>query len=130
MTPADTRDSLATTDRTHRALAPAHARLAARDREIVRTQVAVSEIPAPTGEEEERADWVARRFRALGLAGVHMDGAGNVVGRRPGVSAREAPVVVLAHLDTVFPREVALRVRREGPRLVGPASATTGAGSR
>jgi acetylornithine deacetylase/succinyl-diaminopimelate desuccinylase-like protein len=121
-------DPLSTIEHTHRALARAHARLAARDREIVRTQVAVSEIPAPTGEEEERADWVARRFRALGLAGVHMDGAGNVVGRRPGVSAREAPVVVLAHLDTVFPREVALHVRRDGSRLVGPGIGDNGRG--
>ena len=122
-------DPLSTIDRTHRALAAAHARLAARDREIVRTQVAVSEIPAPTGEEEERADWVVRRFRALGLTGVRVDAAGNVVGRRAGDGpTREPPVVVLAHLDTVFPRDVALRVRREGRRLVGPGIGDNGRG--
>jgi acetylornithine deacetylase/succinyl-diaminopimelate desuccinylase-like protein len=111
----------------HRALAPAHARLAARDADTVRAQVAVSEIPAPTGDEGERASWVASRFRALGLDAVRVDGAGNVIGRRPGATGA-APVAVLAHLDTVFPREVPLGVRREGARLVGPGIGDNGRG--
>jgi acetylornithine deacetylase/succinyl-diaminopimelate desuccinylase-like protein len=60
-----------------------------------------------------------------------VDQTGNVVGRRDGDGAagsREAPVVVLAHLDTVFPRDVALRVRHEGRRLVGPGIGDNGRG--
>jgi acetylornithine deacetylase/succinyl-diaminopimelate desuccinylase-like protein len=37
-------------------------------------------------------------------------------------------VVVCAHLDTVFPRETNLSVRREGPRLVGPGINDNGRG--
>lgn len=104
---------------THRALAGARARLSARDDMIVHAQITLAEIAAPTGEEQERGAHVARRFRALGLRDVHIDDAGNAIGRRPG--RRDlAPVVVCAHLDTVFPRETSLSVRRTGARLVGP----------
>src|SRR3954453_9760153 len=85
---------------THRSLAAAHARLAAHDDAIIRTQIAVAQIAAPTGEEHERAGWVARRFRDCGLATIHTDDAGNVIGRRDGTEALP-PVVVCAHLDTV-----------------------------
>ena len=115
------------TQTVHEALAPAHARLAARDADIVRTQVAICEIPAPTGDEGERGAWMARRFAALGLADVRTDDVGNVIARRPG-AARAAPVVVCAHLDTVFPREVPLHVRRDGRRLVGPGIGDNGRG--
>lgn len=103
----------------HFALASARERLTARDPAIVRTQVTLAEIPAPTGEEHERADWVADRFRTLQLSDVAVDAAGNVVGRRGGDHLE--PVVVCAHLDTVFPRGTALAVRREGTRFHGPS---------
>ncbi|HEX6534491.1 MAG TPA: M20/M25/M40 family metallo-hydrolase [Gemmatimonadaceae bacterium] len=109
------------------ALARARRALAARDDAIMATQVAVSEIAAPTGEEQARGAWVADRFRALGLRDVRTDAAGNVVGRRPGASD-DAPVVVCAHLDTVFPRGVALRVRRAGSRYAGPGIGDNGRG--
>ncbi|MFL5579996.1 MAG: M20/M25/M40 family metallo-hydrolase, partial [Gemmatimonadaceae bacterium] len=113
--------------RTHLALADARLRLERRDEAVVRTQVAVSEIAAPTGEESERAEWVRRRFQALGLANVRIDAAGNVIGRRAG-SEHAEPVAVCAHLDTVFPRATDLRVRRDGTRLVGPGIGDNGRG--
>src|SRR5262252_1259076 len=94
---------IADTATTHRSLAPAHARLAAHDDAIVRSQITVAQIAAPTGEEHERAAWVARRFRDAGLSAIDTDAAGNVVGRRDGLDDAE-PVVICAHLDTVFPR--------------------------
>lgn len=109
------------------AVAAARAALAARHDEIVRTQIVISEIPAPTGEEATRAGWIEARFRALGLAGVRRDAAGNVIARRPGAAGGPA-VVVCAHLDTVFPRDVAVRVRRAGGRLVGPGIGDNGRG--
>jgi tripeptide aminopeptidase len=111
----------------HTALADAHARLAARDAGTLRTQIAVSEIAAPTGDESRRGAWVARRFEALGLRDVRTDVAGNVIGRRPGRDIARA-VAVCAHLDTVFPRATALRVRRDGPRLSGPGIGDNGRG--
>lgn len=114
-------------DSVHDALAAARERLARRDGDIVRTQIAVSEIPAPTGEEGERGAWIADRFRALALSDVRVDDTGNVVARRAG-SVNEPPVVLCAHLDTVFPRGTPLRVRRIGRRLVGPGIGDNGRG--
>src|SRR6185503_6330299 len=117
----------ADTASTHRSLAPAHARLAAHDDAIIRTQIAVAQIAAPTGEEHERGSWVARRFRDCGLSDIETDAAGNVVGRRNGTDDAP-PVVICAHLDTVFPRDTDLSIRRDGERLVGPGINAHGRG--
>jgi hypothetical protein len=110
-----------------RSLAGARQRLARRDADIVRTQVELAQIAAPTGEEGERAEWVARRFTACGLRDVHVDAVGNVLGRVSAARDTE-PVVVCAHLDTVFPRDVPLAVRRDGLRIVGPGINDNGRG--
>jgi acetylornithine deacetylase/succinyl-diaminopimelate desuccinylase-like protein len=90
-----------------------------RDTLTLRDQVAITEIAAPTGEEDERGQMILTRFEAAGLENIRVDGAGNVVARRPGV--RDIPPVVLcAHMDTVFPRETKLVVRAEGSRLSAP----------
>ena len=111
----------------HARLADARVRLARRDGELLRTQVDVSEIAAPTGDEGRRAAWVAARFAAFRLTDVRIDAAGNVIGRRPG-SEDLAPVVVCAHLDTVFPLDTVLRVREERGRLIGPGIGDNGRG--
>jgi tripeptide aminopeptidase len=100
-------------------LAPARAALAAADERVLRDQIALSRIAAPTGAEGARAAFVADRFRALGLGGVRIDAVGNVLGARAG-SARDAAVLVCAHLDTVFPAEVDVGVTRDAHRLAGP----------
>jgi tripeptide aminopeptidase len=105
---------------TFRGLAAVRARMAAADEGIVESQLALAHIAAPTGEEYERARWVEQRFQRSGLVDVHVDEAGNAIGRRPGTRDLP-PVVICAHLDTVFPREVKLDIRREGPRLAGPS---------
>ncbi|HVE79186.1 MAG TPA: M20/M25/M40 family metallo-hydrolase [Gemmatimonadaceae bacterium] len=115
------------TNRTFQALATARARLRARDPAIVRAQVQISEIAAPTGAEAARGRWIAERFAALGLTRVHTDAAGNVIGRRPG-AVEEPPVVVCAHLDTVFPSDTSLQVRTDGSRLIGPGIGDNGRG--
>ena len=109
------------------ALARARAAILQRDEATIETQIAVSEIAAPTGEEGERGAWVASRFHAIGLTNVSTDAAGNVLGTRAGTE-QGAPVVICAHLDTVFPRSVPLRVQREGPRLIGPGIGDNGRG--
>ena len=108
-------------------IADARAALTARDGETLDTQIAVSEIAAPTGEESERGAWIAERFRAAALGDVRSDAAGNVTGTRAGAED-SAPVVICAHLDTVFPRAVPLRVRRDGARLIGPGIGDNGRG--
>jgi tripeptide aminopeptidase len=48
-----------------------------------------------------------------------MDSLGNVYGRLPG-RGQAPPLVVSAHLDTVFPEEVDLSLRREAETISGP----------
>ncbi len=117
----------ADTSSTHKLLAAAHARLAARDDAILRAQIAIAQIAAPTGEEHERGGWVARRFRDCGLTEIETDDVGNVVARRPGTDDLP-PVVICAHLDTVFPRGTDLSIRRDGDRLIGPGINDNGRG--
>lgn len=112
----------------HARLAPARTRLRARDADIVRLQVELAQIPAPTGDEAARGRRVAALLAAAGLADVGVDDAGNVSGVRRGAGAGAAPVVVCAHLDTVFPHGTPLAVRREGSRLVGPGIGDNGRG--
>ncbi len=100
-------------------LGPARARLAARDGHLIDTQVALSEIPSPTGGEAARGASIAERFTALGLHDVHTDAIGNVLGTRPGAGP-DAPVVICAHLDTIFPAGTPVRVERDGAHLAGP----------
>ena len=85
----------------------------------VEQQVSICEIPAPPFMEERRAAEMKRRFEALGLQNVRIDSIGNVIAERPGAGG--GPVVVLAaHLDTVFPEETDVRVKRDGATLRGP----------
>ena len=105
----------------------ARQQLALRDEAIVQTQIAISEIAAPTGEEHARGAWIARRFQQLGLHDVRTDDAGNVIGRRQGAIGGP-PVVICAHLDTVFPRETRVSVQRCGTRLRGPGIGDNGRG--
>jgi tripeptide aminopeptidase len=87
--------------------------------ETIALTVRIAQIPAPTGAEGERAAFVAQEMTALGLADVHTDAVGNVIGRRPG--SGDGPTVMLAaHTDTVFPAETDLTVRRNADRIAGP----------
>ncbi|HKS07418.1 MAG TPA: M20/M25/M40 family metallo-hydrolase [Gemmatimonadaceae bacterium] len=111
----------------HGSLAPARAALAARAADVLAEQITVSEIPAPTGEEQQRGTWVAQRFRALQLTDIGTDDAGNVAGTFAGTSS-DAPVVVCAHLDTVFPRSAISHAQHDGTRVHLPGIGDNGRG--
>lgn len=106
--------------RAFRALEGARRHLAERDPQTLESQVALAEIPAPTGREEARARQVALALDALSLQ-TAIDGAGNVVAHRAGTRGG-GPVVVCAHMDTVFADGTALRMRRDrrAGRITGP----------
>ena len=87
--------------------------------EILEEQIRLCEIPAPPFGEERRGRAMKAVFEALGLREVRIDAVGNVIGERPGRSPRPN-VVLAAHLDTVFPEGTDVRVKRDGPRLIGP----------
>src|SRR5256712_1019614 len=106
----------------------AHQRIRAARHHLERTdevtlarQAALCAIPAPTGAEGRRAAHVAELFRAVGLHDVTIDEVGNVYGWTGSNGGRaDAPVVLSAHLDTVFGPEVNVAVARRGQRLEGP----------
>ncbi len=75
-------------------------------------------VPAPTGQEGERAAFVASLLRARGYA-VETDSTGNVYTRRGNTGGRA--LMLLAHTDTVFPAHTELNVTRVGDELHGPA---------
>lgn len=122
--PASTNDAASVL---FRSLVSVHAKLTARAPLVLRDQLDVHAIPAPTGLEGTRAAWIADRFRALGLARVTVDIAGNVRGERAGERGL-APVVVGAHLDTVFDAGTPLTVRRDGILYVAPGIADNARG--
>lgn len=81
--------------------------------------VALQQVPAPPFMEAQRAAFVHDRFQVEGLQDVSIDEMSNVYARLPGQGA-ERPVVVSAHLDTVFPYGTDLQVHREADRIFGP----------
>ena len=88
--------------------------------EIVAQIVAIQQVPAPTFDEARRSAYMAAQFRAAGVAEVERDALHNVFARLPGRDATRPPLVVSAHLDTVFPATTDLATRREGALLYGP----------
>ncbi len=87
-------------------------------RRVLERTLEIQRIPAPTFEEGERAAFVLRCWQAEGVE-VFQDEVGNVYARIPG-RQRARPLVVSAHLDTVFGRATDLTVRRHGSRWYGP----------
>ncbi len=100
-------------------------------------QIALSRVPAPTGDETARAHLLQRMLDDCGFAGVEgahvsQDGTGNVIARLtpPGIAAanQRAAIVCIAHLDTVFPAETPLATRREGDVVMCPGIGDNGRG--
>ena len=81
--------------------------------EILEEQIAICEIPAPTDQEQIRAQYIQRELASIGLQ-VRSDDVGNVIAQHPG--AGDNPIVLSAHLDTVFGPEQPVAVSRPGER--------------
>ena len=79
------------------------------------------EVAAPPFRESARGEVLRQAFQQLGLRNARIDKAGNVLGDRPGAAARPR-LVVSAHLDTVFPPETEVKVKRDGAMLRGPGT--------
>ncbi|MGC8856366.1 MAG: M20/M25/M40 family metallo-hydrolase [Anaerolineae bacterium] len=86
---------------------------------LLQLAVQIQQIPAPTFAEQARAEFVRQQFMVESLSDVFQDSVGNIYARLPGCG-QARPLVVSAHLDTVFPAETLLQVRREANRIYGP----------
>lgn len=93
---------------------------------ITEQQIAITEIPAPEFAEKERGAYLAKLLASNGLD-VRTDSAGNVIGEREGASEKDA-VLVVAHLDTVFPADTPVKVKRVQGRLEAPGISDDGSG--
>ena len=86
---------------------------------LLELAIQIQQIPAPTFEEKQRAEFVSERFVQEGLKDVSMDSVNNVYARLPGVK-NSKPLIVSAHMDTVFPSDTSLHGTREEDRIYGP----------
>ncbi len=104
----------------HEKVRAAMAYLEQNDEKLIAETVELTEIAAPPFKEAERARAVAERFRQLGLK-TWIDEEGNVIAERRGSGGPR--LVLSAHLDTVFPEELEIKVKREGNRIYAPGIA-------
>jgi acetylornithine deacetylase/succinyl-diaminopimelate desuccinylase-like protein len=81
--------------------------------------IQIQQIPAPTFDEAARGKFVLEMFSREGLSDLQTDSVGNVFARLPGRGSN-SPLIVSAHLDTVFPAETDLAIRRKQNRVYGP----------
>jgi len=112
--PTDTIDALVA----HERVRAARHHIERSDESTLARQAALSAIPAPTGSEGARGAHLAGLFREAGLRDVAVDEVGNVTGWLG--THRAEPVVLSAHLDTVFGAGLDVSVARRGTRLAGP----------
>jgi tripeptide aminopeptidase len=90
---------------------------------VIDRAIEVQQIPAPTFDERKRGDFVRGMFAEEGLQDVTMDEVGNVFAlwsKFQGQKSKVKPLIVSAHLDTVFPHETKLDIKREGDKIFGP----------
>jgi acetylornithine deacetylase/succinyl-diaminopimelate desuccinylase-like protein len=78
----------------------------------------ICEVPAPTGNEQARAQLVASLWRERGYT-PEIDATGNVYIRR-GKRENGPVLMLLAHTDTVFPQTTPISVERDADILRGP----------
>ena len=86
---------------------------------VINLAVEIQQIPSPTFHETRRAEFVGRNFYNLGLQDSFKDESGNVYACLKGRGEIQ-PVVVTAHLDTVFPEGTDLSGMRTIEKITGP----------
>lgn len=98
------------------------------EQRILQWQAEMVALAAPPFGERPRAEWLCDRFRELKVEDPHLDEVGNAIGVQRGTASRERRVLLSAHIDTVFPPETPIDVRRDGTRLSAPGACDNGAG--
>ena len=94
---------------------------------ITEEHIRICTIQASPFGEQERAEYLSRKFSELGLTEVEIDEEGNCLGLLQG-SSRSPLIVVSAHLDTVFSKDTDFNVVRRDNKLFAPGIADDGCG--
>jgi len=86
---------------------------------ILREWIAITEINAPSGQEQQRAKYIESLLRKYHLDDIHYDSAGNLIAVRKGTGA--GPVIVFdAHMDTVFQPGLQIKATIRDGRVYAP----------
>ena len=97
------------------------------EREIATFQLEITSVGAAPFGEERRSKFFAEALEILGYS-VERDEVGNVLAFVDSPSKASPALAISAHLDTVFPEDTRLDIRREHTRLLGPGISDNGAG--
>ena len=94
---------------------------------ITDEHIGICSVPASPFGEQQRAEYLSRKFLELGLTEVEIDDEGNCLGLLRG-SSQTPLLVVSAHLDTVFSTDTDFTVTRRDGKLFAPGIADDGCG--
>jgi len=81
--------------------------------------VMIAQIPAPVGQETDRVRFMLDRLVEAGVGDVGADEVGNAVGRLYGRRG-DRNILLVSHLDTIFPASLDHSVTVESDRVIGP----------
>src|SRR5437870_10369559 len=86
---------------------------------ILREWIALTEINAPSGHEQQRAKFIESLLRKYHLDDIHYDSAGNLIAGRKGTGS--GPRIVFdAHMDTVFQPGLQIKVEVRDGKAYAP----------
>src|SRR5256712_4082071 len=86
---------------------------------ILREWISITEINAPSGQEQQRAKYLESLLRKYHLDDVHYDSAGNLIAVRRGAGG--GPLIVFdAHMDTVFQPGLQIKATIRDGRVYAP----------
>lgn len=89
--------------------------------------ILLSEIPAPTFYEYDRANALVNRYTGYEMLNCSVDEMGNALGIIPGKS-NDNNIILVAHLDTLFPETVDHTVSINTDSIIGPGIGDNGLG--
>jgi tripeptide aminopeptidase len=86
---------------------------------ILKEWIAITEINAPSGKEQERAQYIERLLQGYKSVEVRRDAAGNIIATRRGAGG--GPLVVIdAHMDTVFQDGLKIKAEVRDGKIYAP----------
>jgi len=87
--------------------------------EYVELITQIVQVPAPSNEEQQRSEFLKSTMETMGFPFVKRDEVGNVLALFPGKDDSKT-IVSMVHMDTVFPFDTDLSVKRDGNILAAP----------